>query len=147
MKGYWNDPEETAKVLKDGWLYTGDIAYRDEDGYIFIVDRSKDIIISGGFNIYPRDIDEVLIKHTQVKDVITVGIPDSYRGEMVKAFVQLIEGATVTEAELIDYCKERLAAYKVPREIAFRPSLPRTGVGKALRRLLRDEELGKDNQG
>jgi len=143
MKGYWNDPEETAKVLKDGWLYTGDIAYRDEDGYIFIVDRSKDIIISGGFNIYPRDIDEVLIKHSQVKDVITVGIPDSYRGEMVKAFVQLIEGATVSEADLIAYCKEQLAAYKVPREIEFKASLPRTGVGKALRRLLRDEEMAK----
>ncbi len=143
MKGYWNDPEETAKVLKDGWLYTGDIAYRDEDGYIFIVDRSKDIIISGGYNIYPRDIDETLLVHPQVKDVITVGIPDDYHGEIVKSFVQLVENATVTPEELIAYCKERLAAYKVPRRIEFRPQLPRTGVGKALRRLLRDEEIAR----
>lgn len=143
MKGYWNDPEETAKVLRDGWLYTGDIAYQDNEGYIFIVDRSKDIIISGGFNIYPRDIDEVIIKHPKVKDVITAGIPDDYRGEKVKSYVQLVEGQTITEAELIAYCKEHLAAYKVPREIEFRATLPRTAVGKALRRILRDEELNK----
>jgi len=143
MKGYWNDPEETAKVLKDGWLHTGDVAYQDEDGYIFIVDRSKDIIISGGYNIYPRDIDETLIKHPAVKDVITVGIPDEYRGEIVKSFVQLVDGASVTEEELIAFCHEHLAAYKVPRSIEFRSQLPRTGVGKALRRQLRDEEIAK----
>ena len=141
MQGYWNDPEETAKVLKDGWLYTGDIAYRDDDWYIFIVDRSKDIIISGGYNIYPRDIDDVLIKHPKVKDVITVGVPDEYLGEKVKAFVQLVEDGAVSEEELITYCKEHLAAYKVPRSIEFRPELPRTGVGKALRRILRDQDM------
>mgnify|MGYP000860150535 CR=1 FL=1 len=123
MKGYWNNPEETANQLKDGWLYTGDIAYMDEDGYIFIVDRSKDLIIAGGYNIYPRDIDEVIFKHPQVKDVITVGIPDEYRGETVKSFIQLVEGASVTEEEIISYCRQHLAAYK---------------VGKALRRLLRE---------
>lgn len=138
MKGYWNNPEETANQLKDGWLYTGDIAYMDEDGYIFIVDRSKDMIIAGGYNIYPRDIDEVIFKHPQVKDVITVGIPDEYRGETVKSFIQLVEGATVTAEEIISFCREHLAAFKVPTSIEFRSELPRSGVGKALRRLLRE---------
>jgi long-chain acyl-CoA synthetase len=143
MGGYWNDPEETAKQMKDGWLYTGDVAYQDEDGYVFIVDRSKDMIIAGGYNIYPRDIDEVIFKHPKVKDVITIGIPDAYRGETIKSFVQLVEGATVTEQEIIDYCRQYLAAYKVPRSVEFRDQLPRTNVGKALRRLLRDEETAK----
>ena len=143
MKEYWNNPEETANQLKDGWLRTGDLAYQDEDGYIFIVDRSKDLIIAGGYNIYPRDIDEVLFKHPQVKDVITVGIPHDYRGETVKSFVQPVEGATVTEKELIAYCRERLSAYKVPRSIEFRSELPRSAIGKAFRRKLRDEEIAK----
>jgi len=101
------------------------------------------MIIAGGYNIYPRDIDEVLFKHPQVKDAITVGIPDEYRGETVKSFVQLVEGATVTEEELIAYCRERMAAYKVPRSIEFRKELPRSAVGKAFRRILRDEEIAK----
>ncbi|MGE5544968.1 MAG: AMP-binding enzyme, partial [Bacillota bacterium] len=143
MSYYWNNPEETANQLKDGWLRTGDLAYMDEDCYIFIVDRSKDMIIAGGYNIYPRDIDEVLFKHPKVKDAITVGIPDEYRGETVKAFVQPVEGVEVTAEELIAYCREHLAAYKVPRSIEFRSELPRSNVGKALRRLLRDEEIAK----
>ncbi|NLB17516.1 MAG: long-chain fatty acid--CoA ligase, partial [Syntrophomonadaceae bacterium] len=143
MKGYWNDPEETARVLKDGWLHTGDIAYMDEDGYVFIVDRTKDMIIAGGFNIYPQEIDAVLFKHPQVKDVITVGIPDKYRGETVKAFVELTSGATVTAEELMEFCRQQLAAYKVPKNFEFRSSLPRSAVGKALRRVLRDEEIAK----
>jgi len=143
MSHYWNNPEETANQLKDGWLRTGDLAYMDEDYYIFIVDRSKDLIISGGYNIYPRDIDEVLFKHPKVKDAITVGIPDEYRGETVKAFVQLVEGVEVTAEELIAYCREHLAAYKVPRIIEFRSELPRSAVGKAFRRKLRDEEIAK----
>jgi len=143
MCGYWNNPEETANQLRDGWLRTGDVAYQDEDGYVFIVDRTKDMIIAGGFNIYPRDIDEVLFKHPKVKDVITVGIPDEYRGETVKSFVQLVEGQTATEEELRNYCREHLAAYKVPKYIEFRKELPRTAVGKALRRILRDEEINK----
>jgi len=143
MSYYWNNPEETANQLKDGWLKTGDLAYMDEDYYIFIVDRSKDLIIAGGYNIYPRDIDEVLFKHPKVKDAITVGIPDEYRGETVKSFVQPVEGAEVTAEELIAYCREHLAAYKVPRSIEFRSELPRSNVGKALRRLLRDEEIAK----
>ena len=143
MKEYWNNPEETAETLVDGWLRTGDVAYMDEDYYVFIVDRTKDMIIAGGYNIYPRDIDEVLYKHPKVKDVISVGIPDKYYGEIVKAYVQLVAGQTATEQELIDYCKEHLASYKVPKMIEFREELPRTVTGKALRRLLRDEEIAK----
>jgi acyl-CoA synthetase (AMP-forming)/AMP-acid ligase II len=142
--GYWNNPEETALAFTpDGWFRTGDVAYMDEDYYIFIVDRTKDMIIAGGYNIYPRDIDEVLFKHPKVKDSITIGIPDDYRGETVKSFVQLVEGAEITEKELIDYCRQFLAAYKVPRMIEFRAEQPRSAVGKALRRMLRDEETAK----
>lgn len=143
MKGYWNDPEETAQQLKDGWLHTGDIAYQDEDGYIFIVDRAKDLIIAGGYNIYPQEVDQLLLQHPQVADAMTIGIPDEYRGETVKSFVQLIESATVKENELIAYCREHLAAYKVPRSIEVRASLPRSATGKAMKRILRDEELAK----
>ncbi|NLV16878.1 MAG: long-chain fatty acid--CoA ligase [Syntrophomonadaceae bacterium] len=143
MSGYWNNPEETINQLRDGWLRTGDVAYQDEDGYVFIVDRTKDVILAGGYNIYPRDIDEVLFKHPKVKDVITVGIPDEYRGETVKSFVQLVEGQTATEDELREFCREHLAAYKVPRLIEFKDELPRTTVGKALRRILRDEAVDK----
>ena len=119
------------------------MAYQDEDGYVFIVDRTKDMIIAGGFNIYPRDIDEVLFKHPKVKDAITVGIPDEYRGETIKSFVQLVEGQTATEEELREFCRQHLVAYKVPRYIEFRKELPRTAVGKALRRQLREEEIAK----
>ncbi len=143
MKEYWNNPEETAETLVDGWLRTGDIACFDEDYYVFIVDRTKDMIIAGGYNIYPREIDEVLYKHPKVKDVICVGIPDQYRGETVKAYVQLVEGQTATEQELMDYSRQYLAAYKVPKIIEFREELPRTMTGKALRRMLRDEEIAK----
>lgn len=143
MKGYWNDPEETAKQLKDGWLHTGDIAYQDEDGYIFIVDRAKDLIIAGGYNIYPQEVDNVLLQHPQVVDSMTIGIPDEYRGETVKSFVQLMEGATVNEADLIAYSREHLAAYKAPRSIEIRPVLPRSATGKAMKRILREEEIAK----
>jgi long-chain acyl-CoA synthetase len=143
MKEYWNEPEETANQLKDGWLSTGDVAYMDEEGYVFIVDRTKDLIIAGGYNIYPRDVDEVLFQHPKVADVITVGIPDEYRGETVKAFIQLKPGQTATDEEIIAFCRERLAAYKVPKLIEFRDGLPRSMVGKALRRQLRDEEIAK----
>ena len=143
MKGYWNNPEATEDVFHDGWLRTGDLAYMDEDGFIFIVDRLKDMIIAGGYNIYPREIDDVLFKHPDVIDAITIGIPDAYRGETVKSFIQLAEGATVTEEEIIKYCREHLSAYKVPRFIEFRAALPHSAVGKALRRKLRDEEIAK----
>jgi len=139
MKGYWNKPEETAQVLRDGWLYTGDIARRDEDGYFYIVDRKKDMIIAGGYNVYPREVEEVLFQHPHINEAAVVGVPDEYRGETVKAFVVLREGAATTAAEIITFCRQRLAAYKVPRQIVFRVSLPKSGVGKYLRRELRSE--------
>ncbi len=141
MKGYWNMAEETAETLKDGWLHTGDIAHMDEDGYVFIVDRKKDMIIAGGFNIYPRDIDEVLYEHPKIVDAVTIGVPDPYRGETVKVFVVVKPGETLNEEEVIAHCKEKLAAYKVPRLVEFRQELPKTMVGKVLRKELRAEEL------
>ncbi|MCK9276180.1 MAG: long-chain fatty acid--CoA ligase [Syntrophales bacterium] len=143
MKGYWNNPEETANQLKDGWLYTGDIAIQDEDGYFFIVDRKKDMIIAGGFNIYPREIDEVLHTHPKIAQAITVGVHDDYRGETVKAFIVLKKGEAMTEKEVISFCKEKLVAYKVPKMVEFRDSLPQSAVGKVLRKTLREEEEAK----
>jgi long-chain acyl-CoA synthetase len=143
MKGYWNMPEETANTLRDGWLYTGDIAKMDEDGFLYIVDRKKDMIIASGFNVYPRDIEEVLYEHPSVQEAVVIGVPDPYRGEDVKAFVVLKAGKTATEEEIISYCKQNLSAYKVPRQVEFREQLPKTGVGKILRRALRDEVVKK----
>jgi long-chain acyl-CoA synthetase len=143
MRAYWNMPAETAEALRDGWLYTGDIAYMDDDGYAYIVDRKKDLIIAGGFNIYPRDVDEVLYEHPKIADAVTIGIPDPYRGETVKVFVVVRPGTTLTQEEVITHCRERLAAYKVPRYVEFRAELPKTIVGKVLRKQLRAEELGK----
>ncbi|MFZ5632797.1 MAG: long-chain-fatty-acid--CoA ligase [Bacillota bacterium] len=140
MQGYWNNPGETAKQLRDGWLYTGDIAVRDEEGYIFVVDRKKDMIIAGGYNIYPREIDEVLYTHPKVADAVAVGIKDQYRGETVKAYVVLKQGEEATPEEIIAFCREKLAAYKVPKMVEFRDSLPKSAVGKILRRILREEE-------
>jgi long-chain acyl-CoA synthetase len=146
MKGYWNNPEETANQLKDGWLYTGDIAIADEDGFLFIVDRKKDMIIAGGFNIYPREVDEVLYQHPKVKEAVTVGIPDPYRGETIKVYVTLKQDQTCTDKEIIDFCKEKLAPYKVPRLVEFRPEIPKSAVGKILRKILRDEEIAKNKK-
>jgi long-chain acyl-CoA synthetase len=143
MKGYWNNPEETAGQLRDGWLFTGDIAQTDEDGYIFIVDRKKDMIIAGGFNIYPREIDEVLYQHPKVAEAVSVGIPDEYRGETVKAFIVLKPGQTASDKEIIDFCKTKLTGYKVPKLVEFRESLPKSAVGKILRKILREEEAAK----
>jgi long-chain acyl-CoA synthetase len=143
MKGYWNLPEETANTLRDGWLYTGDIAKVDEDGYLYIVDRKKDLIIPSGFNVYPRDIEEVLYEHPAIQEAVCIGVPDPYRGEDVKAVIVLKADKTVTEEEIIQYCKQNLAAYKVPRQVEFRDSLPKTNVGKILRRALRDEVKNK----
>lgn len=147
MQGYWRNPEETANQLKDGWLYTGDIAVRDEDGYIFIVDRKKDMVIAGGFNIYPREIDEVLFQHPKVQTAVSVGIPDQYRGETIKAYVVLKPGETSTAEEIITFCREKLAAYKVPKLVEFRDSLPQSAVGKVLRKVLRAEEEAKLKEG
>ena len=143
MQGYWNNPEETARQLRDGWLYTGDIATRDEDGYIFVVDRKKDMIIAGGYNIYPREIDEVLYSHPKIADAVSVGVKDQYRGETVKAYVVLKPGETASAGEIMDFCRERLAAYKSPKIVEFRDSLPKSAIGKILRRILREEEQAK----
>jgi long-chain acyl-CoA synthetase len=141
MKGYWNKPEETALVLRDGWLYTGDVAKKDEDGYFYIVDRKKDMIIAGGYNIYPREVEEVLFECPKIKEAAVIGVPDSYRGETVKAFVVLKEDQAATKDtadEIIAFCRKRMASYKVPRLVVFRDSLPKSGVGKYLRRELRN---------
>lgn len=138
MKGYWNMPEETAQVLRDGWLYTGDIATRDEDGYYYIVDRKKDLIIASGFNVYPREVEEVLYTHPGVQEAAVVGVPDPYRGETVKAFIVCKPGVTLTQEEIVQFCRERMAAFKVPTQVEFRDELPKTMVGKVLRRALRE---------
>jgi len=143
MEGYWNMPGETAIALRDGWLYTGDIARMDGDGYFYIVDRKKDMIIAGGFNIYPREIEDVLYEHPAVKEVVAAGVPDEYRGETVKVYCVLKDGATATEEELIEFCRDKLAKYKVPRKVEFRKELPKTMVGKFLRRALVEEEKKK----
>ncbi|MBN2516863.1 MAG: long-chain fatty acid--CoA ligase [Deltaproteobacteria bacterium] len=143
MKGYWNKPEETANTIRDGWCYTGDIATMDDEGYFYIVDRKKDMIISGGYNIYPRDIDEVFYEHPKVQEACSIGIPDPTRGENVKVFVVLREGETATAEEMINFCTDKLAKYKLPAEIEFRTELPKTNVGKILRKQLRQEELAK----
>lgn len=145
MKGYWNDPEGTAEQLKDGWLYTGDIAIQDEDDFLFIVDRKKDMVISGGFNIYPREVDEVLFQHPKVEFGIAVGVPDEYRGETLKAFIVLKKAQSATDKEIIDFCKEKLAPYKVPKMVEFRDSLPQSSVGKVLRKELRAQEIQKNS--
>lgn len=143
MKGYWNRPEDTAETLKDGWLYTGDMGYMNKDGYFFVVDRKKDMIIASGYNIYPREIEEVLYEHPAIQELVVAGIPDPYRGETVKAYVVLKEGAVVTEKELDEYARKFIAAYKVPKEYEFRKELPKTAVGKILRRTLIEEEKKK----
>ncbi|GAB6876583.1 long-chain-fatty-acid--CoA ligase [Thermaerobacter litoralis] len=147
MKGYWNRPEETARTLRDGWLYTGDIATMDEDGFFRIVDRKKEMIISGGYNVYPREVEEVLYEHPKVLEAAVIGAPDPYRGEMVKAFVVLKPGQTATEQEIIEFCRQRLAKYKVPRAVEFRSELPKTLIGKVLRRALLEEERKKQAAG
>jgi long-chain acyl-CoA synthetase len=138
MQGYWQAPEETANVLKDGWLHTGDISRMDEDGFFYIVDRKKDMIIAGGFNVYPREVEEVLLEHPSIQEAVVVGMPDPYRGETVKAFVVPRKGAKVDEAELRAFARERLAPYKTFKLLEIRDSIPKSAVGKALRRLLRE---------
>jgi long-chain acyl-CoA synthetase len=143
MKGYWNNPAETAGQLKDGWLHTGDIAVWDEDDYLSIVDRKKDMIIAGGYNVYPREIEEVLYRHPKIRDAAVIGIADKYRGETVKCFIVLKEGETLTEEEVSAFCRGKLAAYKAPKAIEFRDDLPKTAVGKILKKKLRAEENAK----
>lgn len=146
MQGYWNRPEETDMTMRDGWLLTGDLGYMDEDGYFYVVDRKKDMIIAGGFNIYPREIEEVLYEHEDIQECVVAGIPDAYRGETVKAYIVLKEGHHVTEEQLNEYCRTKLASFKVPRFYEFRAELPKTAVGKILRRTLVEDEKQKLKQ-
>ena len=140
MKGYWNRPEETAQTLRGGWLYTGDIARMDEDGYFFLVDRKKDMIICGGYNVYPREVEEVLYQHPKIREACVLGVPDPYRGETVKAFVVLKEGAEAGPKEIIEFCRRNLARYKAPTLVEFRRELPKSAIGKILRKKLREEK-------
>ena len=138
MKGYLGRPEATAETLRSGWLHTGDLGYRDEDGFYFIVDRAKDLVIRGGYNVYPREIEEVLYAHPGILEAAVIGKPDERLGEEVVAVVARREGSSVTAEEIIAYCRERLAAYKYPREIRFMSELPKGPSGKILKAALRD---------
>jgi len=146
MKGYWNKAEETASTLTDGWLHTGDIGKMDEEGYFYIVDRKKDMILSGGLNVYPRDIEEIFYENPKVQEAAAIGIPHPSRGESVKVFVALKEGETATQEELIEYCIDKMAKFKLPTEIEFRIELPKTNVGKILKKDLRAEEMAKQQK-
>jgi long-chain acyl-CoA synthetase len=143
MQSYWNRPDETAIALRDGWLYTGDIARMDEEGYFYIVDRKKDMVISGGYNVYPRDVEEVLYTHPKVQEAAVAGVPDPKWGESIKAFIVLKHGQAASAEEIIDFCKQNMARYKVPSAVEFRDSLPKTLVGKVLRRVLVEESKAK----
>jgi long-chain acyl-CoA synthetase len=140
MDGYWRRPEETALVLRDGWLHTGDIVVVDDDGYMRVVDRKKEMIIVSGFKVYPREVDEILFAHPAVLEAAAVGVPHPSKGEVVKAFVVLKPGATTSAKELTDHCRANLAPYKVPVDVSFRDELPKTIIGKVLRRQLAAEE-------
>ena len=146
MKGYWNRPEDTAATFQDDWLLTGDLGYMDEEGFFYVVDRRKDMIIAGGYNIYPREIEDVLYEHPAIQEMVAAGVPDPYRGETVKVYIVLKKGAHVTETELDEFARENLAAYKVPKIYEFRDELPKTAVGKILRRVLVEEERKKQDE-
>jgi long-chain acyl-CoA synthetase len=143
MREYWNKPEETANVLRDGWLFTGDIARMDADGYFYIVGRKKDMVIVSGYNVYPDEVDRVLVAHPAVLEAASIGVPDERRGESVKSFIVLRHGMTATAEEIVAYCRENLAAFKVPRAIEFRSELPKSPVLKILRRELRAQEMAR----
>ncbi|GLC88358.1 long-chain-fatty-acid--CoA ligase [Lysinibacillus piscis] len=143
MKGYWNRPEDTAATFANDWFLTGDLGYMDEEGFFYVVDRKKDMIIAGGFNIYPREVEEILYELDEIQECVVAGIPDPYRGETVKAYIVLKEGHSLTEEEINKHCRQHLAAFKVPRYYEFRTELPKTAVGKILRRTLVEEEKAK----
>jgi long-chain acyl-CoA synthetase len=138
MKGYFKEPEETERALRGGWLHSGDIGYIDEDGYLFIVERKKDLIISGGFNLYPSEVEQVLERHPAVSEAAVVGEPDPIKGEVVHAFVSLQENREASERDLIEFTRKSLIYYKCPRRITFLKELPKTFLGKPSRRELRD---------
>src|SRR3989441_6725050 len=144
MRGYWNMPDETALALRNGWLYTGDLAVIDADGFHRIVGRKKEMIVVSGYKVFPDEVDGVLMSHPAVLEAATIGVPDPKRGELVKSFVVLKPGSQATVADVLAFCRENLAAYKVPRAIEFRSELPKSGALKILRRKLVEEELAKN---
>ncbi|MCK5740001.1 AMP-binding protein, partial [bacterium] len=139
MKGYWNRPDATAETIKDGWLYTGDMARMDADGFLYIMDRKKDMIISDGENIYPAEIEDLLLRHLKIADVGVIGSPDGKWGEVVKAIVVLKDGENMTADELIGWCHDKIARFKIPKKIDFTNQIPRTPTGKILKRILREQ--------
>jgi fatty-acyl-CoA synthase len=143
MKGYYKDEEATQEALRGGWLHTGDLARMDEKGFVYIVDRKKDMIVSGGENIYPREIEEILYSHPKIDDAAIIGVPDPFWGESVRAVLVLKEGERMIEEEVIEYCKSHLASYKKPKSVEFVKSLPRNPSGKVLKTLLRERYLKK----
>jgi long-chain acyl-CoA synthetase len=143
MTGYWNRPKETDEVMRGGWFHSGDAGYMDEEGFIFIVDRIKDMINASGFKVYPRRIEDVLYEHPAVEEATVIGIPDAYRGEAPKAFIKLKEGAQATKAELLEFLRPRLSKIELPAEIEFRDSLPKTLIGKHSKKELRAERAAK----
>lgn len=147
MRGYWRKPEETALALRDGWLYTGDVAVIDKGGFLSIVDRKKEMINSSGYKVYPREVEEVLYSHPAVLEAVVIGVADDYRGEAVKGFIVLKQGSATTREEIIAHCRQSLAAYKIPRQLEFRDALPKSAVGKLLRRLLIEEERANRQAG
>jgi acyl-CoA synthetase (AMP-forming)/AMP-acid ligase II len=139
MKGYWNRPEDTATTIRNKWLYTGDIARMDEDGFFYIMDRKKDMIISGGENIYPAEIENALFNNPKIADVAVIGYPHEKWGEAVKAIVVLKDGETLTEAELIEWCQGKIGKFKIPKKVVITNSIPRSPTGKILKRILREQ--------
>jgi long-chain acyl-CoA synthetase len=148
MAGYWQKPEETARVLEDGRLRTGDVGYLDEDGYLFIVDRLKDLIIASGYKIFPRNVEEAIYQHPATAECIVIGVPDAYRGQTVKAFVVPVQGRSLTAIELLAFLKDKLSPMEMPKEIEFRTALPKTAVGKLSKKeLIAEEEARRNAQG
>ncbi len=137
VPGYWNKPKETAEAIRDGWLRTGDIGFMDAEGWFYLVDRKKDMINAAGFKVWPREVEDVLYTHPAIREAAVVGVQDPYRGETVKAVISVKPGQSVTEMELVEFCKARMAAYKYPRVIEIIEDLPKTATGKILRRELR----------
>jgi long-chain acyl-CoA synthetase len=141
MLGYWNNPEETAKAFRNGWLLTGDIGYRDADGYYYITDRKKDMLLVNGNNVYPREIEEIIYQFPGVKEAAVIGVPDARKGEQPVAFVTVAEGQAVEEKALLQFVRGKLADYKVPKRVIFMPALPRNATGKILKTTLRGKSL------
>jgi long-chain acyl-CoA synthetase len=139
MKGYWNRPQETAEVLRNGWLYSGDMAVMDEEGFFRIVDRKKDVIISAGMNVYPREVEEILYQHPKIVEVAVVGVPSKVRGETVKAFIVVAQGESLSKREVVEFCRGKLSKFKVPKAVEFVEELPKSALGKVLKRVLREE--------